>query len=160
MVVIVSVRTNHDAMAEFLYGPSGPMVRSVTVWGEQVRGIATATAPRDSGLLAGSHSVRIGVAPGFAFSEITANTNYALFVMRGTGIYGPRGRVIKAKKGKVFAFEGRGGHGPVTRGGSRQSGGLIFAKSIKGTPANPYLEEALHDVMDGVNGVRYRRFRR
>lgn len=159
-MAIVTVRTNHDAMAEFLYGPRGPMVRSVTVWAEQVRSLATATAPRDSGLLSNSHSVRVGIVPGFAFAEITANTDYAIFVMRGTGLYGPRGRVIKAKKGKVFRFEGQGGHGPLARGGSRESGGIVFAKSIKGTPANPYLEEALHDVMDGVPGVRYRRFRR
>ena len=159
-MAIVTVRTNHDAMAAFLYGPSGPMLTSVTVWGEQVRGLAVATAPRDSGLLAHSHTVRIGVAPGVAFAEITANTNYALFVMRGTGIHGPRGRVIKARKGKVFRFEGSGGHGPIARGGSAQSGGIVYAKSHKGTPSNPYLEEALHAVMDGVTGVRYRRFRR
>jgi hypothetical protein len=159
-MAIVTVRTNHDAMAAFLYGPSGPMFRSVTIWGEQVRSVAVATAPRDSGLLANSHTVRVGVAPGFAFSEITANTEYALFVMRGTGLYGPRGRVIRAPKGKVFRFEGRGAHGPLTRGASRDGGGVVFAKSIKGTPANPYLEEALHAVMDGVQGVRYRRFRR
>jgi len=159
-MAIVTVHTNHDAMAAFLYGPSGPMFRSVTVWGEQVRSLATATAPRDSGLLANSHTVRVGVAPGFAFSEITANTEYAVFVMRGTGLYGPRGRVIKARKGKVFRFEARGAHGPLARGASPAAGGVVFAKSIKGTPANPYLEEALHAVMDGVPGVRYRRFRR
>lgn len=159
-MAIVTVRTNHDAMAEFLYGPTGPMVRSVTVWGEQVRSIGAATAPRDSGLLANSHTVRVGIAPGFAFAAITANTEYALFVMRGTGLYGPRGRIIKARKGKVFRFEGRGAHGPVARGGSAAPGGVVFAKSIKGTPANPYLEEALHTVMDGVPGVHYRRFKR
>lgn len=159
-MAIVTVRTNHDAMAEFLYGPSGPMFRSVTIWAEQVRSVAAATAPRDSGLLANSHTIRVGVVPGFAFAEITANTDYALFVMRGTGLYGPRGRIIRARKGKVFRFEARGSHGPLARGASAAPGGVVFAKSIKGTPANPYLEEALHTVMDGVNGVRYRRFRR
>lgn len=159
-MAIVTVTTNHDAMAAFLYGPSGPMVRSVTVWGEQVRTLATATAPRDSGLLANSHTVRIGVAPGFAFAAITANTEYALFVMRGTGIHGPRGRIIRAPKGKVFRFQGNGGHGPLRRGAKPAPGGIVFAKSHKGSPANPYLEEALHAVMDGVPGVRYRRFRR
>lgn len=159
-MAIVTVRTNHDAMAAFLYGPGGPMVRSVTVWGEAVRTIATGTAPRDSGLLANSHTVRVGIAPGFAFAAITANTDYALFVMRGTGIHGPLGRIIKAPKGKVFRFEGRGAHGPRARGAGPSTGNVVYAKSIKGSPANPYLEEALHTVMDGVTGVHYQRFRR
>jgi hypothetical protein len=160
MPVSVTVRTNDAAMMNFLYGATGAMVPLVTLWGEEIRSVSVRTAPRRSGLLANSHTVRVGIVPGFAFATISANTNYAYFVNRGTGIHGPKGRIIKARKGKVFAFEGSGAHGPVRAGGTRQSGGLVFARSTKGSPANPYLETALHAVMDGVPGVRYRRFKR
>lgn len=160
MPVFVTVTTDQSAMAEFLYGARGAMVPLVTLWGEEIRTVSMRMAPRRSGLLANSHTVRVGIVPGFAFATISANTHYAYYVNRGTGIHGPRGRIIKARKGKVFRFEGSPSHGPQRAGGSAQGGGVVFARSTKGSPANPHLENALHAVMDGVPNVRYRRFRR
>lgn len=51
--------------------------------------------------------------------------NIGRLMQEGTGIYGPRGRKIEAKPGRRLAF--------------RVNGGMIFARSVKGSPARPFM---------------------
>jgi len=65
----------------------------------------------------------------------TSAVGYAVYVERGTGIYGPRKRKIVPKTKKLLAWQG---------GGSRLTGrgpgsGWRFAKSVRGRKATPYL---------------------
>lgn len=162
MAVFVTTEIHHDAVVAFLYGPNGPMVRRVRHWGENVHAAAVRRAPRDTGLLANSGSVRVGVAPGFVFAVIAFRTHYARYVARGTGIYGPKGRPIRPVTARALRFEPGRAIGPLRRGAQHPAPGdrgTVFAASVKGSPPNPFLEDALHEVMDGVAGVRYRRFR-
>lgn len=65
----------------------------------------------------------------------TANVGYARYVEQGTGLYGPRNRRIVPKHAKVLSWVG-GGSRLTGRGtGSRR----IFARSVKGRKATPYL---------------------
>lgn len=78
----------------------------------------------------------------------TANVGYAVYVEKGTGIYGPKGKPIKPKRAKMLAWQtGEGGPGgPNLRlSGNRRviggqaRGGWAFAKSVRGRPATPYM---------------------
>lgn len=126
----VRITIRHSEMADFLHSPSGPIHRAVASKVRKTEAIATATAnvgesgrlrnTRDSGVRdEGSRLV--------GFVEFTVD--YAIFVMKGTGIYGPTGRRIRPKTAKALAF--------------RVNGQLVFAKSVRGTRPNPFLVEAL-----------------
>lgn len=163
MAVIVSVHNNQAAIHEFLYGPAGPMVGQVRRWGEDVRNAAVRRAPRDTGRLANSHNVTVGIAPGLAFAVISNTASYSLAVHEGTGIFGPTGRRITPVRAKALRFEAGRSIGPLPRGGTHLapgSRGVVFARSVKGTPPNPWLVDALEEVMGGVGGAVFHRFRR
>jgi HK97 gp10 family phage protein len=65
---------------------------------------------------------------------VEATAPYALFVHNGTGIYGPRGRPIVPVRARVLAFPGRDGR-------------MVFARSVRGQRPQPFLTNALHEVL-------------
>lgn len=65
----------------------------------------------------------------------TAAVGYALYVERGTGIYGPKRRKIVPRSKKVLRWKGGGSR--VTGRGKGSS--YIYARSVKGRKATPYL---------------------
>jgi hypothetical protein len=76
---------------------------------------------------AGKPAVRIGT-----------NVRYARWVHDGTGLYGPRRRLIRPKRAKVLRFSGR-------RYGKT---GYIYARHVKGMKPNAFLEDALIAARD------------
>lgn len=70
--------------------------------------------------------------------RIGTNVKYARWVHDGTGLYGPRRRLIRPKKAKVLRFSGR-------RYGKT---GYIYARHVKGMHPNPFLEDALIAAKD------------
>lgn len=125
----------HAAIADFLHSPSGPIHRAVASRVRKTDAIATATAPvgkakksgarlkndRTSGVRDEGHRL-----VGF----VSFNVGYALYVTKGTGIYGPRGQVIKPKTKQFLKF-------------TLPDGTVIYAKSVKGQRPNPFLVDAL-----------------
>lgn len=110
--------------------PGGPVYDNVV--SRVIRGtdaLATATAPRDTGFLANNRSISIDAGPGSLVGSLTYHAHYALFVMRGTGIFGPTGTPIVPKTATYMVFRGR-------------DGALVYAKSVKGQRAQPFLAEA------------------
>lgn len=75
-------------------------------------------------------------------ARVEARTPYAAYVEMGTGIYGPKHKPITPKHAKVLAW--RTGASKPTRLSGRvrrgDQGQTIFARSVKGRPATPYLE--------------------
>lgn len=65
--------------------------------------------------------------------RVGSNLEYALAVEEGTGIYGPKGRPITPVQARVLRFPVKGGR-------------IVFAKSVKGRPATPYLRPALQAI--------------
>lgn len=61
--------------------------------------------------------------------KVGSPLKHARWVHDGTGIYGPHHQPIVPIHGKVLAWEG--------------SGGMHFARSVKGMRANPFLKDAL-----------------
>lgn len=62
-------------------------------------------------------------------TAVQAREPYSAYVEIGTGIYGPKARPITPKKGKFLVFQ-------------TKDGKTIFAKSVKGRKATPYLAPA------------------
>jgi HK97 gp10 family phage protein len=109
----------------------------------QLRLIAEAkrNVPRKTGNL-GRSIVAGPVSKDSATVEVRAN--YARFVEEGTGIYGPKKRRITPRTAQALHWKGG-----ATRlsGRSRVSGGKgIFAKSVRGRKATPFLGPAAKKV--------------
>lgn len=71
--------------------------------------------------------------------EDSAGT-YALYQHEGTGIYGPKKRPIKPKHGKFLVWK------------DPDTGKLIFAKQVRGTPGKKFLSRAAKFAIKKVLG--------
>lgn len=154
MAVSVRVDLHHAQIQNFLYSPAGPVVRGVRRWSQEVRTVAIANAPKDTGELAGSSIVEMNTHPGFVVGVITFRARHAIWVHEGTGIYGPRHRPIRRRGGGYMRFPNRRGIGP--RGGRPSL--YVYARSVRGQPGQPFLVYALYLVMI-PKGARVRTFR-
>jgi hypothetical protein len=106
--------------------------------------------PVDEGALRASHDHVVIPRPHGVRVVIGSPLPYAEYVNRGTGIYGPHGTPIvpvtaKALKFRVRAKDARGR--PRT---SKDKGNWVFAKSVQGQEANPYMAESLEAVLGGI----------
>ena len=79
------------------------------------------------------------------FTSVIAHAPYSLFVEVGTGIYGPYKRRIYPKRARVLRFTS-----------SRTGSGLVYARSVQGMPARPYLSRAGYET----GGEQFNAFRR
>ena len=85
----------------------------------------------DTGRLRASINTQLVMRNGRPVAVIGTNVYYARFVHDGTGLYGPRHRLIRPVRRKFLRFK------PA---GSRR---FVYAKSVKGMVANPFLRNAL-----------------
>ena len=63
--------------------------------------------------------------------QITVGEQYMRFQNEGTGVYGPAGRPITPKNGNVLVFD------------SLIGGGLVFARSVRGTEPTHFWDRAV-----------------
>lgn len=123
--------TYHEAVAyQILRAPGGPVHRRVDEVLSATEAIATATSPVDTGFLRNNRSKSISDEGTRLVADLTYHAEYALAVMKGTGIYGPRGAPITPTRAQYLVFRGR-------------DGGLVYARSVRGQRANPFLVNAL-----------------
>jgi hypothetical protein len=64
-------------------------------------------------------------------SRVGTNVTYAMFVHDGTGIYGPRKRLITPTRKKFLRFRPKG------------SATYVYARKVRGMRPNPFLRDAL-----------------
>ena len=152
MAGTVQVDLHRAEIYNFLYNPAGQVVRGVRRWSQQVRSLATARAPKDTGRLTSSSSVQMNTHPGLVVGVISFNARHALWVHEGTGIFGPRGRPIRARAGRVMRF-------PTGAGGrARRRGGFTYTREARGQRPRRYLVSALRLIMVS-KGAKIRTFR-
>lgn len=149
MAYTVTTRLNRPAISQFLYTDAGPITRGARRLGQKVQREAKFLAPKDSGRLASSIGVVVGVAPGFVYAEIGSRLHYALWRHEGTGIYGT-GRPIRPVRAKFMRFQPRRAAGRV----ANPNRGFVYARTVKGTPGKPYLVSALTHVMGAHARIR------
>jgi len=90
----------------------------------------------DTGRLSASIKVEKITINGVVAFKVGTKVPYWIYIHEGTGIYGPKGEPIKPKNAKALRWRGPGGD-------------VIFARSVKGIPPNPFLRDAFNTVMRG-----------
>jgi len=149
MAYTVTTHLNRPEIAQFLYTDAGPITRGARRLGQKVQREAKFLAPKDTGRLASSISVLVGVAPGIVYAEIGSRLNYAIWRHEGTGIYGP-GRPIRPTHAKYLKFQPRRAPGRV----ANPNRAYIYARSVRGAPGKPYLTSALMAVVGAHARIR------
>lgn len=130
-MVSVRSRMHPAALDRLLRRPGGPVYdRVVAGTIDKTEALATATAPvGDTGFLRNNRTKSIDAGPGSLKGTLTYHAHYALWVMRGTGVFGPHGTPIVPTTSQYLVFRGR-------------DGATVYAKSVKGMPGRPFLTDA------------------
>lgn len=129
-----------DAIKKILNNPASRAQREMKQTAEVVQRQAQKNLLRstgfDTGRLSSSIKVEKVTIDGVVAFKVGTTVPYWIYIHEGTGIYGPKGQPIKPKNAKALRWRGPGGE-------------AIFAKSVKGIKANPFLRDALNTVMRG-----------
>lgn len=96
--------------------------------------VGTTEAPFSTGNL--NRSIHANFAKQGLEAKVKPTANYAHYVHEGTGIYGPKKRPITPRSASVLAFS--------------VGGQMVFAKSVKGQKANPFMKRAYDKVKPEV----------
>lgn len=149
MAASVSVQKDRSAISLIIASPSGPVARKMLQAGNIGRNHAVQHAPVDRGHLKNSITLDVLVDAGHLTVRWGSNLPYAIWVEKGTGIYGPRGAPIRPRRARFLVWEGRldfaGTSSARLRPRSRR--GLIFARQVRGRPATPFLQPSLAPAM-------------
>lgn len=150
----VRVNVNEAEIARIFYSPAGPVFEYVQDKTERVRNAAVRKAPRDTGALAASIEATVNLYGTRIVGRVGTRLQYGLYQHEGTGIYGPKRAPIRPVSAKALRFKPGRSIGPSRRGARGSSpearGGWVFAKYVRGTPPNPFLVDALEEVMPGL----------
>lgn len=138
----IEVRFNGAALRSLAVQASEQDLR---VRANRVLNAARRNAPVDEGRLRASIAVEFTTGPdGEPVARIGSNLPYALFVHEGTGIYGPKGQMIRPLNGRFMRWPIKNNSGSGNR---RYSGGATagyaYARETRGSPARPFLRDAL-----------------
>lgn len=127
------------AVRTLLSSPTGGVVRDLLRRGLLVetqakRNLGGIGGPKriDTGRLRASIATVVVTRNNAPAVLVGTNTNYAMFVHEGTGLYGPRHTVIRPRRAKFLRFKPRG------------SNKWVYARSVKGMRRNRFLTNALH----------------
>lgn len=136
------VTLDRAAIDRLLHSDSGPVVRRVASLGRQVENRAKQKVGVDTGRLRGSISHVVNTEPGRVVARVGSSVQYARYHHDGTGVYGPKGRPIRPKTASHLVFRPKG------------SNVLVFASQVQGSRPNPYLVDALTEVVPWPVTVR------
>lgn len=131
MSVIVKININQTNIRKMFANPKGPVARGILRMAKKVERQAKRLAPVDKGQLRASITSNIAYRAGLPIGRVGTNVKHAIWVHNGTGIYGPRGMRIRPKTAKFLKFKPKG------------SNKFVYAKSVRGMKARPFLRDAL-----------------
>lgn len=129
MASSIKVRLSPGEVQAMLRGPNGPVARDIYRRGKRVEGRAKRLAPVDTGRLRASISTEM-LRRDTPTARVGTNVKYATFVHFGTGLYGPRGALIRPVRASVMVFTPRGGS-------------PVFTRFTRGVRPRPFLQDAL-----------------
>lgn len=131
------VDVDQAGLRELLNSPQSPVVREMASLTRRVQNRARQKVGVDSGRLRGSITGVVNTVGSEVVGTVGSSVQYATYHHEGTGIYGPRRRPIRAKNGGVLVFKPQGAQT------------VIFRPEVKGSRGNPFLAEALREVLPG-----------
>lgn len=126
---------NNAEINKFIHSPSGEVYREILRRAKKVESEAKRRCPVNNGRLRSSISTEMISERKGPVARVGTNVNYAGFVHEGTGIFGPRGSMIRPVRAARLVFVPKGGTKPV------------FAKQVRGQRGVPFLEEALRAAL-------------
>lgn len=118
-----------------LNSPGGIVARDTLRRTKRVESRAKRLVRVDTGRLRSSITSELEHDAGGPVGYAGTNVHYAQAVHDGTGLYGPRRRLIVPRRARVLAWRGRGGK-------------MVFSRSSRGSRPNRYLAEALPAALD------------
>jgi len=141
MVIRMRVTRVDINMAEanrLLNSPQGEVASLVVLTSQRVRAMCVQQTPVQDGDMKASYGFSLRVRPfRYVMGRVMNFDEAALWVQTGTGIYGRRGRPITPKTKRFLRFEGK------------RDGALLYRRSVKGQPANPFM---LRGLIRGTSG--------
>lgn len=147
---------NHHVIAQ-------EQARLSEIWGDRVgrrvRNAGRKRAPIDEGTLRNSIEYVVDVRGNKTHVTIGSPLPYARYIHEGTGIYGPKGTPIvplraKSPTGRPAALKFKPSGAGLGVSLPPSARGWMFAASVKGIRPNPFLIEALRDVMGQIERLR------
>lgn len=121
------------ALHRFINSPSGPVAKDLLRRGRNVETLAKRLCPvrkmSGGGQLRASIMHYLAVTAAGLVCYIGTPLNYAVHVIKGSGIYGPEGTPIVPVRARALRWIG--------------PDGVVFALSSKGTPPRDFLTPAL-----------------
>lgn len=118
--------------------------------GRRVVNEARARCPVDTGRLRSSIAYTIDLTPTTCVLKVGSDLEYARYIEEGTGIHGPERRRITPTTRQALKFPTPHARGPHARGrtgrGRQADRGFVYARSVAGIPANPFMADALAAV--------------
>ncbi len=128
-----TVQYDAGAVRRLLTGPQGDVMKGLYRRGKRVETAAKRGCPVDHGRLRSSITTQFVGVGGTLAVRVGSDVSYALAVHNGTGIYGPRGVVIRPTHAKVLVW-------------TNASGKKVGARYVKGVRGRPFLTDALKQV--------------
>lgn len=126
----VRVTLNRGALDRLLRQPGGPVYDNVVSGTlRKTEAIATVTAPTDTGFMKNNRTISIRSDHNSMTGRLTYHAPYTIFVLRGTGLFGPRHDLIHPVHAAHMVFRGRDGN-------------LVITRTTRGQRAQPFLQEA------------------
>lgn len=138
---------NEPQIQFIIRNPDGPLAKNMMKRGKRVEsqakrnlGGGTGSGPRRiaTGRLRASVKVQLIVTPISQQIRVGTNVRYARWIHDGTGIFGPKHAPITPRTARVLVFKSK--YSKIIKGKNR---GKVFARSVKGIKANPFLKNAL-----------------
>jgi hypothetical protein len=144
MRMMASHKINQSAINAMFRNPAGGLARDMLRRGLKVeaqakRNLAGANGkPKriDTGQTRASVNTRMVTWRGLPAARVGSPLRKAALIHRGTGIYGPRRHPIRPRRAKMLRFKPKG------------SARVVYARSVKGMQANPFLKDALPAARD------------
>ncbi|WP_210154844.1 hypothetical protein [Microbispora oryzae] len=123
--------------------PAGPVVRQAERIGRRTVNGAKRNVRVDDGHLRSTISHTVAVLPGRVLMRAGSPLDYGLYLHEGTGIYGPKHRVIRPVQAKALRFEVKEAVGKVSAKGRRP---VVFALYVRGVKGDKWLVRAFKDA--------------
>ena len=143
----VTHKFNDAVLLHIFKSPQGAVTKDLLKRGARVQsrarknlGGGTGSGPKrvNTGLLRASIAVAlVPRADGIAV-RIGTGVYYALYVHDGTGLYGPKHKLIYPRTARVLVFKSK-----VYGAKKGKYAGKVFARFVRGMRPNPFLKDAL-----------------
>lgn len=129
----VRVEFDEGAIHALLNDRDGQVMRKLFARGKRIESTAKRLCPVDHGRLRSSITTQFYSSGAGTVIRVGTDVEYARFVHDGTGIYGPRGAVIRPRRSKVLVFQG-------------SNGKTAFARYVRGSEGRPFMTRAMRET--------------